>query len=73
MKDIKYTHIAKLYGFKCFFNEETMDVKGTNWFNDQMISLFIWLETIYTVNEGFMIQIIEPIKITQDKQGELSS
>ncbi|GAB2987491.1 hypothetical protein GCM10027049_29280 [Mucilaginibacter puniceus] len=61
MESIKYTHIAKLYGFKCYFNEETMDVKGTTWLNDKLIDLFIWIENIYTVNEGFMIQIIEPI------------
>jgi hypothetical protein len=73
MEDVKYTHIAKLYGFKCFFNDETMDVKGTNWFNEKMISFFIWLETIHTINEGFIIQIIEPIHTTHDKQGELSS
>jgi hypothetical protein len=38
-----------------------MDVEGTNWFNEKMIDLFIWIEHIYPFNDGFMVQIIAPI------------
>lgn len=56
-----YTHIAKFYGFKCYFNENTGDVEGTNWFNNKMIELFVWLDLNLTDNEVFAFQIIEEI------------
>lgn len=54
-----YTHIAKVYGFKCYFNENTGDVAGTNWFNNKMIELFVWLDVNLTENEQFAFEIIE--------------
>jgi len=39
-----YTHLAELYGFRCWFNEDTNEVRGTNWFNEQMISVMTWID-----------------------------
>lgn len=60
MKD--YTHLAELYGFRCYFNEYTNEVEGTNWFNDQMISLCTWLDVKFGINDGFYLKIIEKIE-----------
>lgn len=58
----KFTHLAEIYGFRCYFNEDTNDVKGTNWFNDIMIDLFIWLDVeILQYNEVFKIKIIRKL------------
>lgn len=57
----EYTHKAKLYGFPCFFNENTGDVQGSNWFNEKMIDLFIWLDLTFTSNEEFKIEILEKL------------
>ncbi|MCY4781743.1 hypothetical protein ORI89_19005 [Sphingobacterium sp. UT-1RO-CII-1] len=54
-----YTHLAELYGFRCWFNEDTNEVKGTNWFNDQMISIFTWIDVTFEINDGFYIKVIE--------------
>ncbi len=56
-----YTHLAKLYGFKCYFNEHTGELEGTNWINNKMIELFVWLDVNLTKNESFAIQIIEKL------------
>ena len=55
MDQPRFTHLAKMYGFDCYFNDETMDVKGTNWFNDLMIGLFIKLEELKPSGDGFVI------------------
>ena len=57
----RFTHLAKMYGFNCYFNHETMEVKGTNLFNDLMISLFIKFEEIKPSNDGFVIQMGEQL------------
>ena len=55
----EYTHLAELYGFRCYFNVDTNDVIGTNWFNDKMIELFIWLDVeVLEFNDAFEIKII---------------
>ena len=51
----RFTHLAKIYGFSCYFNDETMEVLGTNWFNETMIGFFIKLEHIKPMNDGFVI------------------
>ncbi len=56
-----YTHKAKLYGFECYFNEDTGEVQGTNWFNEKMIDLFVWIDLHFTQNEMFRIEIIEKL------------
>lgn len=57
----EFTHIAEIYGFRCYFNDNTNDVVGTNWFNDKMIDLFVWLDLTFFENEFFKIKIIEEL------------
>lgn len=57
----KYTHLAELYGFRCWYNDETGEVKGTNWFNEKMIDIFIWIDITFQINDGFYIKIIEEL------------
>jgi len=64
MAQPRYTHIAKMYGFPCYFNDETMEVKGTNLINDLMIGLFIRIEQIKPINDNFVVQVGEPISST---------
>lgn len=56
-----YTHLAELYGFRCWFNEDTNEVKGTNWFNDKMIDLMTWIDVTFEINDGFYFKIIEKL------------
>lgn len=60
----RFTHRAKMYGFNCYFNEETMEVKGTNFFNNFMIGCFIKFEEIKPINDGFVIMKGERIPST---------
>ena len=57
----EYTHIAKIYGFKCYFNENTGEVEGTNWVNDKLIELFVYIDITLTKNEFFKIELIEKL------------
>lgn len=57
----EYTHLAELYGFRCYFNDITNEVEGTNWFNDKMIEAFIWIDINFFDNEYFAIKIIEEL------------
>jgi hypothetical protein len=57
----EYTHLAKLYGFKCYFNSDTNEVKGTNLFNNLLIQLFVWIDITFTDNEAFKIEILEEL------------
>lgn len=56
-----YTHLAEIYGFRCWFNENTDEVRGINWFNDQMISIMTWLDTKFDINDGFYIKVIDKL------------
>lgn len=55
MSSPRFTHRAKIYGFNCYFNENTMEVRGTNWFNELMIDLFVKIEQVKPINDGFVI------------------
>ncbi|WP_293914641.1 MULTISPECIES: hypothetical protein [unclassified Sphingobacterium] len=55
MSKDKYTHIAKIYGIPCYFNEENMAIEGTNWFYEKLIDLAIYLDTILKISDGFYI------------------
>lgn len=57
----KFTHLAEIYGFRCYFNENTNDVKGVSWFNDQLIDLFVWIDITFFENECFKIKIIQEL------------
>lgn len=61
MKDNKYTHLAELYGFRCYFNEYTSEVEGTNWFNDKFIDIFLWIDLTFFENEYFEIKLIKEL------------
>lgn len=56
-----YTHLAEIYGFRCWYNDDTGEVLGTNWFNEKMIDFFVWLDTTFEVNDGFYIKVIEKL------------
>jgi hypothetical protein len=56
-----YTHIAKIYGFKCYFNEHTGEIEGVNWVENKLIELFVWIDVTFTSNEAFKIEILEKL------------
>jgi hypothetical protein len=56
-----YTHLAEIYGIKCYFNIDTMEVKGINWFNEHLIDVFLWIEQHFPINDAFAIKIIEEL------------
>ena len=56
-----FTHLAKIYGFECFFNENTGDVEGTTWFNQKMIEFFIWIDVTFTSNDAFKIKLLQKL------------
>ena len=55
----KYTHIAELYGVRCYYNEFTGEIEGTTWFNEKLLSAFIWFDITFNINDGFYIKLIE--------------
>jgi hypothetical protein len=57
----KFTHLAKIYGFKCYFNINNNEVLGTNWFNETMIGFFVWIESTFSINHHFEIKIIKQL------------
>lgn len=57
----EYTHLAELYGFRCWYNDKTGEVKGTTCFNEKMIDIFIWIDTTFEIQDGFYIKIISEI------------
>jgi hypothetical protein len=64
MEEPRFTHLAKMYGFNCYFNDKTMEIKGTTILNDLMIGLFIKLEEIKPSDDGFVIQMGEQLSNT---------
>ncbi|WP_419788847.1 hypothetical protein HDF19_11990 [Mucilaginibacter sp. E4BP6] len=56
-----YTHIAKIYGFKCYFNENTGEIEGVNWIENKLIELFVWIDVTFTSNDAFKIEILEKL------------
>lgn len=59
--EINYTHLAELYGFRCWYNDDTGEIKGTNFFNDKMIDLFIWIDITFEINDCFCVKIIKEL------------
>lgn len=56
-KEKGYTHHGKLYGVPVYItDDEDMNVIGTNWFNDRLVSIFILLDMTFEINECFCIQ-----------------
>ena len=56
-----YTHLAELYGVRCWYNEDTNEVRGTNWFNEFLLDVFICFDTTFNINDGFYIKLIEKL------------
>lgn len=57
----KFTHLAEIYGFRCYFNADTYEIQGTNWFNDFMIELFAYVAAYILQHEGFNIKLIKEL------------
>lgn len=57
----KWTHLAELYGFRCYFDELENEVVGTNKFNDILIEVFLYLDITFFDNEYFPIKIIREL------------
>lgn len=56
-----FTHLAEIYGFRCYYNVHTCEVKGTNWINEKMIDLLSWMDVKLFFNDGFEIVLIEEL------------
>lgn len=56
----RFTHLATIYGIKCYYNEVTQEIKGTTYFNDLLIAICIWLDVAFWYGEeGFKVKLIE--------------
>ena len=63
-KNKGYTHLCKMYGFKCyasFTDDGGCEVRGTNLFREKMINIFVWIECNFPINEGFPVEILEEL------------
>lgn len=58
---IEFTHLAKIYGIPCYFNENTMEVKGTNKIYDLLIGVRIQIEQYFPLDDGFYITKIQAL------------
>lgn len=59
----RYTHLAKFYGIPCYFNENTDELDGRNWFYDKLLIIAIGIEMLFPSNpNGFPIQITKEIE-----------
>ncbi|WP_437918572.1 hypothetical protein [Sphingobacterium sp. LRF_L2] len=58
----RFTHLAKIYGIPCYFNEDNMEVKGTNWFFDRLIDLGTFLDTTFNLSDGFYVTDLQKLK-----------
>lgn len=56
-----FTHLAKIYGIPCYFNENTMEVKGTNKVYDLLIGARIMIEQYLPLDNGFYITKIRTL------------
>ena len=57
----EFTHLAEIYGLRCYFNIETNEVKGVSWFNEKIIDIFLWIESTFPINYSFEVTIIEEL------------
>ena len=59
-KEEGYTHLGKMYGYWCYikyFDDDGVEVHGTNWFRRRMIALFTWIEVnVWSKYGAFMIE-----------------
>ena len=52
-----FTHKGKIYGWPVYLtDDEDMNIEGLNWFYDLMVSVFVWIDTTFEINECFAIQ-----------------
>lgn len=62
-----YTHLVKFFGYRCYYNDNTNEITGTNWFSDKMMNICVFFYiTVYAVifrespfEEYWKIEIIE--------------
>lgn len=59
----EYTHIAEIYGFRCFFNIHTAEVKGIGWISDKLIKFCIWFDNI---GRGYDYPILHDLKLIEE-------
>lgn len=51
-----FTHRGKIYGVPVYLtDDEDMNIEGTNWLNEQLVSFGVWLDTTLEINECFAI------------------
>ena len=58
-----YTHLAKAYGIKCFYNIKTKDIKGITLFHDYLIDLCLRVHILcgFNYNENIKVKILKNI------------
>lgn len=56
-----YTHLAEIYGVRCYYNIDTDQLEGTNWFNEKLIDIFLWFDLTFEINDGFYIKLIKEL------------
>lgn len=59
--EIKFTHLAKIYGIPCYFNENTMEIKGTNTVYDLLIGIRLKIEEYLPLDDGFYVTKIKAL------------
>lgn len=59
----EFTHLAEIYGFRCYFNVHTGDAKGINWLVDKIIRFCIWYDNI---GMGGYYPILHDIKLIEE-------
>lgn len=64
--DIKPTHKVSLYGIRCYFDEYSSTIWGTNWFWDLLLPIVVRIHIIFVYfipaedgDEGFPLRILE--------------
>jgi len=60
---IEYTHYAKFQTIPCYFNENTGEITGRNWFYSKVLDFMIFIELLFPTDcRGFPIEILEPLE-----------
>lgn len=62
-----FTHYAKFYSIPCYWNNDTNELKGRNWFYDFLLTIAVWIEFEFPTNDnGFPVQLGK--KLDDDNQ-----
>jgi hypothetical protein len=57
----RFTHRARLYGFRVYFNPITQECKGMTYLEDFILEIFIWLAIEIFNHEGFTFTEVEKL------------